>query len=241
MRINSFSFDATFCSGINLIYRVIFYPDVCVIIFRHELRPVVADDSRRFVRELFFRALKHDQFVLLGHRAANLPMHDVSTVPVEDRRQVVKRAVDVDVADVNVPVFMRFLRLMEACTFLGWFVGGSADAARSFQHAIDGTRTCRHHVAVEHHERKPPIAFQRIFERKLDDRLLLPVFEPPIARHPAVVLVAFAVAILPVVKLARCDAQPSDELPGGNLRALVPTPHVIDDFVAGVMGNPTSV
>ena len=54
-------------------------------------------------------------------------------------------------------------------------------------------------------------------------------------------LVPLAVAILPIVKLARANAQPRDELSGGNLRALVPTPHVIDHFVPGVVGNPTSV
>jgi hypothetical protein len=60
-------------------------------------------------------------------------------------------------------------------------------------------------------------------------------------RRPAVVFVSLAVAILPVVKLALADAQPADELPSRNRRSLVPTAHVIDHFVAGVMGNPTSV
>ena len=31
-------------------------------------------------------------------------MHDVPAVAVEDRRQVLERAVDIDVADVDVPV-----------------------------------------------------------------------------------------------------------------------------------------
>ena len=73
---------------------------------------------------------------MLGHRPANLPMHDVAAVAVEDRRQVVKRAVDVDVADVDMPVFMGFLRLMEARAFLRRLVRRSADAARRLQHAI---------------------------------------------------------------------------------------------------------
>ena len=182
-----------------------------------------------------------DQLVLLGHRPANLPMHDVPAVAVEDRREVVKRAVDVDVADVDMPVFMGFLRLMEARAFLRRLVRRSADAARRLQHAIHAAGADGHHVAVEHHKRQPPIALQRILEREADDRLLLPVFEPPVARHPAVVFVPLAVAILPVVELALADAQPADELPGRNLRALVPTAHVIDHFVAGVVGNPTSV
>jgi hypothetical protein len=83
-----------------------------------KLRSVVRDDSRRLVGELFPRALQDHQLVLLGHRAADLPVHDVAAVAVQDGGEIVKRAVDVDVADIDVPVFMRFLRLNKAGSFL---------------------------------------------------------------------------------------------------------------------------
>src|SRR5574340_230678 len=125
--------------------------------------------------------------------------------------------------------------------FLRRLVRRSTDAARPLQHAIHAAGADGYHVAVEHHKRQPSVAFQRILEREAEDRLLFPVFEPPVARHPTVVLVPFAVAVLPVVELARAEAQPGDELPRRDLRSLLPTAHVIDHFIAGVVGNPTSV
>jgi hypothetical protein len=56
----------------------------------------------------------------------------------------------------------------------------------------------------------------------------------------AVVFVGFAVAILPGVELARADADPTHELSGGDAGAFVVVPDVVDDLVAGVMGNPAS-
>ena len=67
-------------------------------------------------------------------------MHDVAAVAVEDRGEVVKRAVDVDVADVDVPVFVRLLRLMEARPFLRGLLPLTADrpAAFSTRYTLDG-------------------------------------------------------------------------------------------------------
>src|SRR4029079_8476701 len=42
----------------------------------------------------------------------------------------------------------------------------------------------------------------------------------------------------PVVELAGGDAEPGDEPLEGDLGALGPVPHEVDDGVAGVMGNP---
>src|SRR3972149_2954592 len=44
----------------------------------------------------------------------------------------------------------------------------------------------------------------------------------------------------PVVELRERDAQPQHERANGDLRPLVPTADVVDHFVAGVVGNPTS-
>ena len=53
---------------------------------------------------------------------------------------------------------------------------------------------------------------------KLDDRLLFPVFEPPVAGNPAVVLIDFAVTFSPVVELALTDADPLNDLLGRDFR-----------------------
>jgi len=44
-----------------------------------------------------------------------------------------------------------------------------------------------------------------------DDLLMLPVFEPEIARYWGIVLVGFAVALDPTVKLALGDREPRNE------------------------------
>ncbi len=52
-------------------------------------------------------------------------MQDESRVTVDHAGHVVKCAADVDVRDVNVPVSMRGIRLVEAFTF-GFRLGGFA-------------------------------------------------------------------------------------------------------------------
>ena len=47
----------------------------------------------------------------------------------------------------------------------------------------------------------------------IEDGLLLPSFEPPVAWHLAVVLVGHSVATFPGVELARAESQPTQESP----------------------------
>jgi hypothetical protein len=61
-----------------------------------------------------------------------------------------------------------------------------------------------------------------------------------IARHGRVVLDRQAVAIFPLVEFAGAQAQPLQQLPRGEFRPPRPVAKVIDNFVAGVMGNPAS-
>ena len=75
-------------------------------------------------------------------------------------------------------------------------------------------------IGVEHHEGQPPVAFERMLRRGSRDRLLLPVLEPVVAGDLAVVLVGFAVALLPVVELALGDAsQPTNRRTGISVRS----------------------
>ena len=71
-------------------------------------------------------------------------------------------------------------------------------------------------------------------------RLLLVVGEPVIARHPGVVLVDLAEALLPVVELAGADADPGEEAADGDLGLVAPGADEIDDLVAGVVGDPAA-
>src|SRR5580658_6440199 len=85
------------------------------------------------------------------------------------------------------------------------------------QHAPYGGRTHRHDVCVEHHERQPAVALQRVLEMKADDGLLLPILQPEVAGNPAVVLVHLPVGFPPVLELAGGDAEPPNEPPGADL------------------------
>ena len=75
----------------------------------------------------------------------------------------------------------------------------------------------------------------------VEDGLLFPILEPPIARHLAVMLVGLAIARFPIVKLARAEPQPAQQAFGRQLGANRPVADVIDDFVARVVRNPAAL
>ncbi len=75
---------------------------------------------------------------------------------------------------------------------------------------------------------------------EVDDRFLLPVFQPKVPRHLTIVLRDFAVSFLPIVKLAATNTQPSNEPFGRYLRPLGPVVDIVDDRIARVVGNPAS-
>jgi hypothetical protein len=85
------------------------------------------------------------------------------------------------------------------------------------EHPVDARRADGDDVGVEHHEREPPVAFERILGVVVKDRLFLPGFQPPVAGDLAVVLVGNAIALAPLVELALGDAQPGDDLLGRDL------------------------
>jgi hypothetical protein len=57
-------------------------------------------------------------------------------------------------------------------------------------------------VPVQHHERQPPVSFQRILMVKADDGFLLPILQPKVARDLSIVFVGFPITRYPVVELA---------------------------------------
>src|SRR5690606_20460583 len=93
----------------------------------------------------------------------------------------------------------------------------------------------------EHHERQAAVTFQRMPVVIVEDGLLFPVLQPPVARRLAVVLVDLAVAIFPLVELAGGELQPAEQTFGRKFGACLPVLHVVDHLVARVVGNPTSV
>jgi hypothetical protein len=55
------------------------------------------------------------------------------------------------------------------------------------------------------------------------------------------VLVDFAEALFPIVELAGADADPGQEATDGDVRLVAPVPDEIDEFVAGVVGDPAAL
>ena len=61
-----------------------------------------------------------------------------------------------------------------------------------------------------------------------------------VARSLPVVLIDFAVAVFPRMKLAKCYTDPKYKLDGRQVGPPRPVLDVVDDLITGVMGNPAS-
>lgn len=191
-------------------------------------------------RKLLQRPLRDRLHVLLLHGRANLPMHDRPAIAVQERAQIVKGAADVEVGNIHVPVLVRLQRLHKTRAFLGLRPAPPIEPPGRLEHAVHARRADRRHVVVEHHVRQAAIAFPRMAIVIVDDRLFLFLRQPAVARRVAVVFVRPAVPLAPLVILARRKAEPAEQHSGRQLRAVGPMPHVVDDLVARVVGNPTS-
>src|SRR5580693_351328 len=73
---------------------------------------------------------------------------------------------------------------------------------------------------------------------KADDGLLLPILQPEVAGHPAVMLIHLPVALPPVVELAGSDVEPPNEPPGADLGLLRPALDEIHDLIPRIGRNP---
>jgi hypothetical protein len=167
-------------------------------------------------------------------------VNDRTTAAIQDAAHEVKRPADIQITDIDVPVFMRLHRLMKTGSFLRGLAVESVHHAGLAKNAVNRRGADSHDASIQHHERQPPVAFQGMATVEVQDSFLLPIFEPEISRDRTVVLVDFAVAFFPVKELATADTQPSHDLLGGDLGPLSPVIDVIHDLVTRVMGNPTS-
>ena len=72
--------------------------------------------------------LQDDLDFRLGHRLAQIPMHDEAAVAVQHAAQVVERAADVDVGNIDVPMLVR-LRAAARSPSLSWTACPSTSTA----------------------------------------------------------------------------------------------------------------
>ena len=173
------------------------------------------------------------------HVLADVPVDDEAAVAVEDGAQEVKRAGDVEVADVHVPLLVRLQRLDEAGAFLGDVGRWPGQEAELLQDAVGAGRAARHNVLIEHQKGHAAISFVVVRAGEVADARDFVFGEPMIAWHPGVVLVDFAEAFTPIFVLAAADADPGHEPRDGDVGFVGPRADEIDDGVARVMSNPT--
>jgi len=86
-------------------------------VFGDELRSVVRDDSGCHAGVFFASGLENDFDIDLLHFFTNVPMDDTSAESIEDRGHEVERPGDVEVGNVDVPVFMSHERLLKSGSF----------------------------------------------------------------------------------------------------------------------------
>src|ERR1700734_633951 len=135
-------------------------------------------------------------------------------------------------------MLVRLERLHKASAFARGFLPETLDQTSFFHDPVNAAGAHGHHVGINHHEGKTPVAFQRIFSGKLDDGPFFPILQPMVARHQAVVFVGLAKTFLPAVVFSRGKLDPAEHPLGGELRAVGPVADEIHHLVPNVMGDP---
>jgi len=103
---------------------------------------------------------------------------------------------------------------------------------------VDRARADGNNILVEHHKGGPTVSLCWMFAVKSNNGFPLPVLKPCISRNPSVMVVYLPVALLPVIKLARSQFEPTNKVDCGNARFLRPVKHKIHDSITNVMGDP---
>ena len=119
-----------------------------------ELGSVVADDAGLGVGVGFAGALDDGFHVRFLHFLADFPVDDETAAAIKEGTQKVKGAGDVEVTNIDMPVFVGFQRLDEAGAFFGGCRGRPGQQSRVLEDTVDAGRAARDLVGVEHHERQ---------------------------------------------------------------------------------------
>src|SRR5262245_23202772 len=203
-----------------------------------KLRAVVGDDPRRDTDVRFTSPLQDGFDFALLHGFADLPVNDETTGAVEDTAQEIESAGDVEVADIDMPVLVRFERLHEAAALLRRRAGARSQDAGLLENAVNAGRAASDEVTIQEHEGESAIAFERKLGMEVEDRFFLLGQEPVVAWHPGIVFVDLAIAFLPVMEFALSDVDPGEKAFGRDLRLVGPGPDEVDDLVTCVVGSP---
>ncbi len=150
-------------------------------ILGNKLRPVVTDDPGIHSRKLLSCPLDDDLDICLLHALSDLPVHNRSTVSVQHSTQVVEGPTNIYIANIYVPVLMRLGRMLEAFSLLGGFPVPPVEISSSLKNPVDGARTHRYNISIQHHERQPAVALGGVVKIEITNRFLLPILQPEIS------------------------------------------------------------
>ena len=155
-------------------------------------------------------------------------------------RHEVKRAADVQVGDIDVPMTVRPRRAGGSpCPFCDGLPLTPLEQPGRLQHPIDARRADGHHIGVEHHVGQAAIAFQGMIASR---NSMMARFSQSSSQWSRGIQPLCSLTLpyrfFPVVERPLGHAHPAEDLFAGDLGLVVPVADVIDDRVAGVVGNP---
>ena len=144
-------------------------------------------------------------------------MNEEPAAAVQHAAQIIERAVDVHIGDIDMPVFVRRGRLRKPCSLLRVRAVPLRQQARLPEHAPDAGKTYRYNVLIQHHEHQPPGTFQRVLQIEIDNGLLFPAFQPKNAGNPCVVFFGLVAVRLRRANFDRDQTQKQTKKPHRNV------------------------
>lgn len=206
-------------------------------VFGDELGSVVRDNSGCHAGELFASLLENDFDIDLLHFVTDVPVDDTAAESIQDRGHEVECPGDVEVRDIDVPVFVSDERLLKSGSLFRSLIVPLEQPGVT-ENPIDRGGAAGDHIGINHHVCQPPITCEGMIEMELQDGLLFPLVKPVITRDPAVVFVDSTVVSRPAAIRGRPDSDPLLDLSARDFRFVRPFTDVIDNLVTYFMGHP---
>ena len=118
-----------------------------------------------------------DQAEKAFQRPKGAKKKSVAAVAVEDRDQEVESASQIEIADIDMPVPMRCIRLYESRSLLAGCPAVTIESTSGLEHAIRGRGTHGDDIVIQHHEGQPTVALQRMKVVERENGLAFPGFK----------------------------------------------------------------
>src|SRR6266566_6187523 len=91
-------------------------------------------------------------------------MNDGTAIAIQNAAQIVESAAHVDVGNIDMPMLVRLWWLLKAGSFARRLTLPSGEQPCLLKNPPDARWADSHDIRVQHHERQPPVAFQRMVQ-----------------------------------------------------------------------------